>query len=90
MTPFHHMLAEIVNKHLALHDKSLRWLAGRLCVAPSTVSSWANEETFLNNGDHLIRMIDILYIREKAERDFLLAAARYSLPQQEPTEIRPS
>ena len=71
----------IVEKYLARQDKRAIWLAQRLHIAPSTVTRWLNGETKPRDSQHFRDMIDILDIREKADKEYMLALARYSSPQ---------
>ncbi len=69
---------ELLQSYLYRQDRSMRWLADRLEVSPSTVNRWCNGETRPRDPETVLRIADSLGIHSPEERNRLLAAAGYA------------
>lgn len=69
--------SELLDKYLAEEDRSCAWLSQRLNIAPSTVSRWINYAKRPGAPETVIRIADLLRVRDSIQRQGFLAAAGY-------------
>lgn len=69
--------ARLLNQYLQKRDRSITWLAGRLGVAPSTVSRWSNGLATPQDLERVIRVADVLGIHNPVDRQRFVEAAGY-------------
>lgn len=68
---------ELLNVHLAAADRSMRWVARRLDVDPTTVSRWSRGETTPRDKETVSRLADVLGVHDVRERAKLMEAAGF-------------
>ena len=75
--------AELVEYYLRRESRTPSWLAKQLKVSPSTVGRWLNEGSRPHKPEIVLQIADILRIDDVEERQALLIAAGYGVPDRE-------